>query len=327
MRAEHEVILQQGVLDRAVQALVNAALQSAQSGASSTGSSSGASQFGGTGSSRSGGTGGLSAGQSRSGTTSSQQSRQPGGQGTLTVASAEAAVTKAKLTLASADAKLKAATITAPISGTVSALPFAKGDAVTTSDQIVIIGKGSVEVQLNVPEAAFRTLAAGQRAAVVTPGGGRAAGIITRLGLLPDDSSSGSTTFPVLVAATGNDAATLPAGAAAAVTVTLGVSRNVVVLPVSAVTRTGTTGTVQLLDNGVLTKTDVALGRVGPATIEITSGLRAGQTVVVADNTVPLPTVNLRGLRGGGGLGGGNGGPAGGGNGGQPGGVTSSTPR
>ena len=37
-------------------------------------------------------------------------SRQPGGQGTLTVASAEAAVTKAKLTLASAEAKLKAAT-------------------------------------------------------------------------------------------------------------------------------------------------------------------------------------------------------------------------
>jgi HlyD family secretion protein len=327
MRAEHEVIVQQGVLDHAVQALVNAALQSAQSGVSSTGSSSGGNQFGGTSGSHSGGSGGLSAGQSRSGATSSQQSKQPGGQGTLTVASAEAAVTKAKLTLASAEAKLKAATITAPISGTVSALPFAKGDAVTTSDQIVIIGKGSVEVQLNVPEAAFRTLAAGQRAAVVTPGGGRAAGIITRLGLLPDDSSSGSTTFPVLVAATGNDAATLPAGAAAAVTVTLGVSRNVVVLPVSAVTRTGSTGTVQVLDNGVLTKTDVTLGRVGLATIEITSGLRAGQTVVVADNTVALPTTSLRGLRGGGGLGGGNGGPAGGGNGGQPGGGTSSTPR
>jgi multidrug efflux pump subunit AcrA (membrane-fusion protein) len=327
MRAEHEVIVQQGVLDRAVQALVNAALQSAQSGVSSTGSSPGGSQFAGTGSSRSAGSGGLSAGQSRSGTTSSQQSRQPGGQGTLTVASAEAAVTKAKLTLASAEAELKSATITAPISGTVSALPFAKGDTVTTSDQIVIIGKGSVEVQLNVPEAAFRTLAVGQPAVLVTPGGGRATGIVTRLGLLPDDSNSGSTTFPVLVAATRSDAATLQAGAAAAVTVTLGVSQNVVVLPVSAVTRTGSTGTVQVLDNGALTRTDVTLGRVGPATIEITSGLRAGQTVVVADNTVPLPTVNLRALRGGGGLGGGNGGPAGSGNGGQPGGGTSSTPR
>ena len=193
-----------------------------------------------------------------------------------------------------------------------SALPFAKGDTVTTSDQIVIIGKGSVEVQLNVPEAAFRTLAVGERAELVTPGGGRAAGIVTRLGLLPDDSNSGSTTFPVLVAATGSDATTLPAGAAAAVTVTLGVSRNVIVLPVSAVARTGSTGTVQVLDNGVLTRTDVTLGRVGLATIEITSGLRAGQTVVVADNTVALPTINLRGLRGGGGLGGGSGGPAGG---------------
>jgi multidrug efflux pump subunit AcrA (membrane-fusion protein) len=305
MRAEHEVIVQQGVLDRAVQALVNAALQSAQSGVGTNGSSTGGNQFGGTGGSQSGGSGGLSAGQTRSGTTSSQQGRQPGGQGTLTVASAEAAVTKAKLTLASAEAKLKGATIAAPISGTVSALPFAKGDTVTTSDQIVIIGKGAVEVQMNVPEAAFRTLAAGERAELVTPGGGRAAGIVTRLGLLPDDSSSGSTTFPVLVAATGSDATTLPAGAAASVTVTLGVSRNVVVLPVSAVTRTGSTGTVQVLDNGVLTRADVTLGRVGLATIEITSGLRAGQTVVVADNTVALPTINLRGLRGGGGLGGG----------------------
>ena len=58
-----------------------------------------------------------------------------------------------------------------------------------------------------------------------------------------------------------------------------------VVLPVSAVTRTGSTGAVQVLDKGVLTKTDLSLGRVGLATIEITSGLRAGQTVVVADNT------------------------------------------
>jgi hypothetical protein len=77
---------------------------------------------------------------------------------------------------------------------------------------------------------------------------------------------------------------------------------------------------VQVLDNGVVTPTNVTLGRVGLTTIEITSGLRAGQTVVVADNTVALPTINLRGLRGG--LGGGGAGPAGGagGNGGAGGG-------
>jgi RND family efflux transporter MFP subunit len=310
MRAQHQVIVQQGVLDRAVQALVNAALQAAQSSTGTTGSGAGSSQSVGTGRSQSGGTGGsASGGQTRSAATSGP-SRQSSGQGTLTVASAEAAVTKAKLTLASAEAKLKAATLTAPISGTVSALPFVTGDSVSTSDQIVIIGKGAAEVQLDVPEAAFRTLAVGQHATVATAGGGHAAGVVTRLGLLPDESNSGSTTFPVLVAAPGSDASTLQAGAAASVTVTLGVSRNVVVLPVSAVARTGSTGVVQVLDNGIVTTTNLSLGRVGLTTIEITSGLRAGQTVVVADNSVALPTTSLRGLRGG--LGGGGAGPAGG---------------
>jgi hypothetical protein len=233
----------------------------------------------------------------------------------MTVASAEAAATKADLALTTAETQLKAATMRAPISGVVAALPYVKGQTAAVTDQAVIIGKGSIRVVMNVPEMAFRTLQVGQPATITTPGGGRAAGKVTTLALLPTQSTSGSTTFPVTVAATGKGASSLPAGATAGVSVRLATSQHAVVVPVSAVTRNGRSGVVEVLTKGVPTRTTVTLGAIGTSTVEVTAGLTPGQTVVLADNQTPLPTNSTnRGLRGGpgGGFGGGPPGAAGG---------------
>ncbi len=83
---------------------------------------------------------------------------------------------------------------------------------------------------------------------------------------------------------------------------------NVLVVPNAAITHRGTTATVNVLQNGQEVVTQVQTGVAGSATTEITSGLRAGDKVV-------LPTVSSttsRGtttgpVRGGGGGGGGAG--------------------
>ena len=82
--------------------------------------------------------------------------------------------------------------MTAPISGTVAEVPFAVGETAGTDDAVVIIGGGGVQIQMAVPEAAFNTLEIGQRATITTPGGGRAVGTVSARGLLPTESTSGS---------------------------------------------------------------------------------------------------------------------------------------
>lgn len=321
---------QQAVVAAALTALGQADSSSADgsqgSGSPSSGSSSGtgsssSTKSSGTGSSgtKSSGTGGSnssSSGARSSAPASGSSSRQSSagstagsrsGQTTVTVGSAQAAVTKDRIALTTAKAQVAAATMTAPITGVVSAVPFAKGDTASSSDQVVVIGRGSVEVVMNVPEASFRTLAVGQRATVSTPGSPAAPGKVTRLGLLPNDTSTGTgstaasssgTTYPVTVLATGTKASALASGATASVAVTLRRATNVVVAPVSAVTRSGTTGTVQVLTDGAPTRTDVTLGAVGAATVEVTKGLDVGRTLVLADNDTALPTASTGGRTG-----------------------------
>ena len=57
-----------------------------------------------------------------------------------------------------------------------------------------------------------------------------------------------------------------------------------------------------MLKDGTATRTTVKLGAVGGSTVEILEGLSPGETLVLADNTTPLPTNSSnRGLRAGGG--------------------------
>jgi hypothetical protein len=90
-------------------------------------------------------------------------------------------------------------------------------------------------------------------------------------------------------------------------------------------------GTVTVLSQGKTSTTKVQTGAVGALTTEITSGLTAGQQVVLADLTATLPanSTTTRGFGGaggppggftGGGAGAGAGGGAGGGQGVRPGG-------
>jgi multidrug efflux pump subunit AcrA (membrane-fusion protein) len=84
---------------------------------------------------------------------------------------------------------------------------------------------------------------------------------------------------------------------------------NVLVVPNAAITHRGTVATVNILQNGQPVLTQVQTGVAGTSTTEITSGLKAGDKVV-------LPTTSTRstttGTGGGRGLGGGGGGGGGG---------------
>jgi HlyD family secretion protein len=75
----------------------------------------------------------------------------------------------------------------------------------------------------------------------------------------------------------------LPTGSRAQVAVVVATARDVVTLPLSAVTRQGTGAVVRTWDGSTLKRSTVTIGAVGARTVEVTDGVEAGDEVVVAD--------------------------------------------
>lgn len=230
------------------------------------------------------------------------------------LAADQAAIDAASAELAVAQQNLAQATIRSPISGTVAAIGLTVG-ASAGGNAITVIASGTYAVSTTVSLTDLDLLKVGDLASVrvdgiTTPLTGR----VSMIGVL--DSSTGSTTtFPVTVALDPSTD-TLFDGAGAAVAITVGQVQNVVSVPSSAVHSLGSLHTVTVLANGKATVTRVGIGAVGTDRTQITSGLTAGQRVVLAQLNAPLPSSNTTNGRfgvggaglGGGGLGGGLGG-------------------
>jgi len=241
----------------------------------------------------------------------------------------QAAVTSAEAALISAQADLTSATLKSSIGGTVGSVSLVKG-ASSQGKSVVIVGTGAVEVTVNVPLASIGTVHMGQKANV-TPQGATsiAAGSVTSISLLPSTSSSstgtgggtgqgnstsGSPTYPVVVLVP-DALPALATGSRADVSLLIGTVSKALTVPNSALTPLAKgQAMAQTLKNGVVTPALVKTGYAGTLTTQITSGLSAGQQVVLADLSTALPTNTTSsrrlGFPGGsaGGLGGGLGG-------------------
>lgn len=179
----------------------------------------------------------------------------------------------------------------APVAGTVAEVPFAVGDRAGTGDAITVLGSGSAQVTVDVPEASIGQLKVGQSATVAVPTTKASAGEVTAIGVLPVDSSSDAVSYPVTITVP-KPAADLAVGVTVSVAVTVASPRDVVVVPVSAITRVNeTTGRVTVLQpDGSTAARPVSLGATGGAAVEITAGVKSGDRLVIADRLTALPT-------------------------------------
>jgi len=170
-----------------------------------------------------------------------------------------------------------------------------------------VIGAGAKSVSTTVGIANVGLIKVGQTAhvtvdGVTTPISGR----VTYIGFLNTDGTSGtSTTYPVTIVL--DTDLTLYDGAGAGVVIDVGTARNVLTVPVSALHGTGRTTTVSMLSNGKVVSRAVTVGATGTDRVEIKSGLSAGEQVVLAEISAPVPSSNdtnrfRGGFDGGGGL-------------------------
>lgn len=210
------------------------------------------------------------------------------------VASAKANLLEAQQKLTSAKSDLAGAELVAPISGTVGTVGLAKGDS-ASSGSITIVGTGNAVATFALPLATRELVKVGAAVTVTPPGSTKTlSGKITFISALETSGTSGSTaTYSTTVAVTDPDSV-LYSGSKASVLIPVKAVTGVVRVPASAVTPTGTgTATVQTVTSANATSASsvtVATGAVGGGWVQITSGLDAGQLVVLADNTEAIPT-------------------------------------
>jgi multidrug efflux pump subunit AcrA (membrane-fusion protein) len=203
----------------------------------------------------------------------------------------QAAVNAAAAQVAVAQQNLAAATIRSPIAGTVAAVDIQPGDTVSADSStatIEVIGAGPQVVTVSVDVTKIPSIRTGQPAAVVPDGGtGMLPASVTSVGVAP--TTTGGTAYPVTLSFTGTPP-NVRDGIGAAVTITTARATNALAVPTTAVTRTAAGDIVTVLADGKLRRTPVRVGAVGTDYTQITQGITAGTTVVLADLDEAVPS-------------------------------------
>ncbi len=202
-------------------------------------------------------------------------------------AQAQARVNQAAQHLGTLDAQLSYATIRAPITGVVTDQALYEGSFVSSGTTLVTIADIS-EVIVKAPfsDTVAAQLKVGDSATVMPTDmpGEPMTGQVTLISRAVDPANRTVEVWVTL----GNGAGKLRANGAAQVTVAANSKTNAVVVPASAVTLDATNageGTVMVVDaESVAHETKVTVGIRTGELVEITEGLRGGETVVIEGN-------------------------------------------
>jgi HlyD family secretion protein len=206
----------------------------------------------------------------------------------------QAVVDAATAEVAAAQESVAQATIDSPISGTVVALSLYTGQQVTAGSStadVVIAGSTGYEIATSIGVNDITQVKVGDTAAVVPDGSlERINGKVVFVG--SPATTNTSTTYPVIIGL-GGAPASLRNGAMATTTIDVATSQtDAVLVPTSAVHNLNGRHTVSVLKDGKTTTVAVEIGVVGAQKTEITSGIDAGQTVVLADVGAAVPSSN-----------------------------------
>lgn len=252
------------------------------------------------------------------------------------LAADKAALKAARNQLTSAKAQLAAATMKSPINGAVAAVNITDGEAISgnssasssgtgnstassssSSAQVLVISTNAWIVNATVDATSVGLIKAGDQAQLTVTGADATVyGTISSVGLVAS-STSGTASYPVAIAVTGAPTG-LHDGASVTASLIYKQLSNVVVISSAALHRYTSGG--QYADkqvNGKTVRTTVQVGIQSGNQVQITSGLAAGDKIIVTQIQRPTSSSTSRG-----GTGNQGGFPAGGNGGGFPGGGT-----
>ncbi len=154
----------------------------------------------------------------------------------------------------------------------------------SSSAFVTMADLGQLEVTASIAEADAADVKVGQEARVTLSATNTAvSGTVSGVSV-SGTTSSNVVTYPVTV--TLDDVTDgVKLGASVSVSLTTGTAENALVVPTSAVTTLGNRHTVTVVENGVERTVPVETGLEGDSGVQITSGLSAGQTVVLGSTS------------------------------------------
>jgi HlyD family secretion protein len=235
------------------------------------------------------------------------------------IATDEADIDTAQANLIEAQQSVSAAQLTSPIAGTVASVGIGVGDTVSahssTSD-IVIIGTHSFEIAGTLTSSQVTSVKVGYSADVAVDGTtGSFNGTVSQVG--PVQASTSGYSYPVVVVLP-SSVSGLFTGSTADMSIKTSSATNVLAVPTSAVTTDGTRSYVLVMSSGNPVRKVVKVGIIGRIYTQVLSGVKSGNTVVLANlsQAVPASSSTVTAGFGGGGFGGGGAGFGGGGGGG-----------
>jgi macrolide-specific efflux system membrane fusion protein len=167
--------------------------------------------------------------------------------------------------------------VDSPVAGHVRSVSTA---AHATADELVTIGSGRVLAALAISENQIAEVRSGERVAVTLAAGSAATtGVVDSVEQVPDDSS-GALRYTVLVRLD-----RIPSGARIGMTATGAITTahadGAVAVPAAAIEVHGSALQVKVQSGGSARAVPIRIGLVGDTEVEVVSGLRAGQRVVV----------------------------------------------
>jgi len=190
------------------------------------------------------------------------------------------------------------ASLIAPITGKVVSVGIAQDQQVTpdsSADSITIIRPGAIIDAVPVSLTDIAQLHVGD-GAVVEPVDSRVRyhGTVVAIGTTPTtNATTGLTTVQVTVQLKAADLAIFD-GVTATTTIDTAKAHNVVVVPTSAIRRTGRRMFVDLVKGGKLEPVTIIAGVVGVVNTQVKKGVVLGEQVALAMLDKPLPTTTTR---------------------------------
>jgi RND family efflux transporter MFP subunit len=219
---------------------------------------------------------------------------------------AQAAIDSAKAAVAVAQRALADTTLVAPVAGTIGSVNITAGEISTSgattsggSAAITVIPDGLFTVSADFAETDAAQVTEGDLAAITFPAisGALTTGVVLAVDPMATTSASSSlVVFSVKVSMDSVPAGVQP-GMSASISITTEEVSDVLAVPQSAIATIGEVSTVEVLqpDNTSLTA-EVTLGLKGDSLTEITSGVTAGQILVIpTGGTSVFPTGGVPG--------------------------------
>jgi membrane fusion protein (multidrug efflux system) len=218
---------------------------------------------------------------------------------------AKAKLEQAQVSLQQAEWRLEQATLTAPISGTVTALLVDAGEIVNNGQTVIVVSSiDTLQAEINLDETDVARIAIGAPVAITVDAfpGTELSGEVTDIS--PSASiQSGVVLYPVTVRLNATDPSTgfasgqalpLRPGMTANVTIIVEKRENTLIVPFRAVETEGGRAFVTLQTTAGSQRVPVTLGLITDMQIEILSGVSEGDVVAVYANPVQDNSLQMR---------------------------------